>query len=108
MVVVYTSCTTAIIEEDSPSSLPPIDRIVTYDADVKVIMTNNCITCHSGPAPSANLDLSTYLNVRYSSEQGTLVERLNNATNPMPPNGILPAETRQLIDKWVTDGFPEN
>lgn len=107
-IISFQSCTTAIIDEGNKDDLTPITRTVTYDADVKSIMTNNCITCHAGPAPSAGLDLSNYQNTRFSAEQGNLVFRMNDATNPMPPNGKLSPETLQLIDKWVTDGFPEN
>ena len=102
------SCTRAIIDEGDISELPPITRTVTYEADVQAIMTNSCITCHAGPAPNADLDLSNYQNVRFSAESGGLVSRMNNVASPMPPNGILSPETRQIIDKWVADGFPEN
>lgn len=102
------SCTTAIIDEGDPSTLPPITRTITYQSDVQSIMTNNCITCHAGPAPNAGLDLSNYQNTRFSTEMGNLIQRMNNAANPMPPNGLVSPELRQVMDKWVTDGFPEN
>ncbi len=98
------SCTTAIIDED----LTPITRVVTYDTDVETIMFNRCITCHGGPAPESGLDLSTYQNTRYSAESGNLIERMNDQTNPMPPNGLVSPELRQVMDKWVSDGFLEN
>ncbi len=103
-----TSCTTAFIDEGTVGELPPITRIVTYEADIRSVMTNNCITCHAGPAPNADLDLSNYQNVRFSAESGGLISRMNNAASPMPPSGILPPAVRQLIDKWAADGFPEN
>lgn len=102
------SCTTAIIDEGDPSSLPPITRTITYESDVASIMTNNCITCHAGPSPNAGLDLSNYQNTRFSTEMGNLIQRMNNAANPMPPNGLVSPELRLIMDKWVTDGFLEN
>lgn len=102
------SCTTAILDEGDPSLLPPITRSVTYQSDVQSIMTNNCITCHAGPAPNAGLDLSNYQNTRFSAEMGSLIQRMNNAASPMPPSGLVAPELRQLMDKWMTDGFPEN
>lgn len=108
LIIALQSCTTAIIDEGNKDTLPPITRTVTYDTDVKNIMTNNCITCHAGPAPSAGLNLSNYQNTRFSAEQGSLVSRMNDAANPMPPSGKLSPQTLQLIDKWVSDGFPEN
>ncbi|OIQ18108.1 MAG: hypothetical protein BM557_07785 [Flavobacterium sp. MedPE-SWcel] len=102
------SCTTAIIDEGDKSSLPDLTRTITYQADIQDIMTNNCITCHAGPAPNAGLDLSNYQNTRYTTEQGNLIERMNDNTNPMPPNGKLSPQVLQIMDKWVTDRFPEN
>lgn len=101
------SCTTAIIDEGDKDSLPPITLTVTYEADVESIMTNNCITCHSGSSPSASLDLSNYQNTKFSAAQGDLVSRMNNTSNPMPPTGKLSPEILQIIDKWITDGYPE-
>ena len=102
------SCTKAVIEEVTPSSLPPITRTIKYNSDVQNIMFNHCVTCHGGSSPSAGLDLTTYENVRRSTEQGTLSQRINDAANPMPQSGLLPSEQRQIIAKWIQDGFPEN
>ncbi|MCT4629071.1 hypothetical protein [Winogradskyella sp.] len=106
--IIGLSCTTAIIDEGDKNSLPPLTREVTYQSDIQSIMTNNCITCHAGPVPSASLDLSNYQNTRLSAEQGSLVSRMNSVTNPMPPSGKLSPQILQIIDKWVTDGFPED
>ena len=102
------SCTMAIIDEPDGSNLPPIQEVVKYNPDIQNVMFNSCTTCHGGPSPSAGLDLTTYQNVRFSAEQGNLVSRVNSVTNPMPPNGLISADARQKIDKWVQDGFPEN
>ncbi|WP_460219265.1 cytochrome c family protein [Psychroserpens sp. MEBiC05023] len=108
LLIIGQSCTTAIIDEGDKNSLPPLTREVTYQSDIQSIMTNNCITCHAGPAPNAGLDLSNYQNTRFSAEQGSLVSRMNNALNPMPPSGKLSPQVLQIIDKWVADNFPEN
>lgn len=106
--IAITSCTTAVIDEGSVDALPPLNRTVTYSSDVQNIMFNSCITCHGGAVPSAGLDLSSYQSVKTSAEFGSLIQRMNNAANPMPPNGLLSPQTRQIMDKWVQDGFPEN
>ena len=108
MVILMYNCTTNTIDEGDITDLPPIEETVTYDADVSPIITNNCIGCHSGPNANAGLDLSSYANVRGAAEQGNLVNRINNGSNPMPPTGILPPETRQIIDQWIADGYLEN
>jgi len=103
----FQSCTTAILDEGNVSSLPTITVPVKYNPDVKTIMTNNCITCHGGPAAAAGLDLTTYNNVS-SSIMGTLLNRVNDAQNPMPPSGLMPPVDRQKLQKWLNDGLPEN
>ncbi|BDS15309.1 hypothetical protein [Aureispira anguillae] len=80
---------------------------VTYSSDIQNIMYNYCTSCHQGTAPSANLDLSTYQNVRNATLQGTLVQRVNDANNPMPASGLIAASDRKKIDDWVQAGCPQ-
>ncbi len=108
MLIGLQSCTKAVIESVDPDTLPPINKTITYDSDIQTIMYNNCITCHGGIAPSAGLALTTYNDVKQAAQNGSLIPRMNNTSAPMPPNGLVPAELRQLIDKWKTDGFLKN
>ncbi|HAS46607.1 MAG TPA: hypothetical protein DCS93_39355 [Microscillaceae bacterium] len=101
-------CTKAIIEEPAPNALPALTQTIRYNPEVQNIMFNHCTTCHGGNNPSAGLDLTTYQNVRQSTELGTLNQRINDAANPMPQSGLLPPSERQIIAKWIQDGFPEN
>lgn len=101
------ACSKAIIDEDGGNT-GPITEDVKYDPDVQNIMFNNCVTCHGGNAPSAGLLLNNYQDVKFSAENGKLIDRMNDATNPMPPSGLLPLETRKKLDKWASDGFPQN
>ena len=97
VVLVFSSCTKAIIDEN-PGVLEPITDTVKYDPDVQAIMYDNCVTCHAGPAPSAGLRLDNYQDTKYASQNGNLIQRMNNTANPMPPSGILPADKRQIMD----------
>lgn len=99
-------CTKSFIDDLGPDENVPDE--VFYDPDVANIMLNNCTTCHGGPAPSAGLDLTTYSSVRFASESGNLINRINNAANPMPPSGLLLSVDREKIQKWASAGFPEN
>lgn len=101
------SCTTAVLDEGSVDELPDLTEPVRYNPEVKNIMTNNCITCHGGPTPEANLDLTTYNNVK-NAAMGNLMGRINNQLNPMPPTGLMPPIERQKMQKWVDDNYPEN
>ena len=50
----FFSCSTATIEEVI------ITEPITFDADVSVIITNNCLPCHAGGFPAAGLNLEGY------------------------------------------------
>ena len=100
------SCTTTEIPVDEVTE--PIVELVTYTGDVKAIIDNNCIGCHGAQSPQAGLSLVTYQQVRTAAENGNLIFRMNNATNPMPPSGMLSANVRAIIDAWADDGFLEN
>lgn len=100
------SCTKAIIDDGSTDP-DPITRAIKYSPDVERIMTDRCVTCHSGNAPSAGADLTTYENVRYYAEEKNLIERINDVAAPMPPDALMTADLRAQIEKWKTDGFPQ-
>lgn len=73
---------------------------VTYSADVKSIVDNNCISCHSqGGGTQPYLD--TYQSLSsYSSEQllGVLAP---SAAKPMPPSSPLAQSDIDKITQWV-------
>ena len=106
--VLFHNCTTNTIDEGDIADLPPIIETVTYEGDVQAIIIANCVNCHSGPNANAGLQLTSYVNVRAAAEQGNLLNRVNNAANPMPQTGLLPPEIRQIIDQWVIDGYLQN
>lgn len=99
------SCTEAIIPEDEATV---ITETVTYDEHIQSIVFNSCLTCHGSVNPSANLSLTTYSQVKNATQNGTLIQRINDASNPMPQSGLMSAEQRAYFDKWVTDGYLEN
>lgn len=103
----FYSCSSSTIAEEEEEDPTPITKKVTYDADVKPIISSSCTGCHGGATPKAGLDLTTYAKVKSTAEAGKLTARMNNSSNPMPPSGILSANKRQIIDKWVSDGFLE-
>lgn len=80
---------------------------VAYENDVKPIIDNYCITCHSGGNPSAGFRLTNYDEVRSKTEKGNLLSRINDLSNPMPQAGLLPKEMRKIIASWASGGFKE-
>ncbi|MFK8060438.1 MAG: cytochrome c [Polaribacter sp.] len=101
----YNCSTTVIPLEEEPA---PVLEMVKYNNNVKSIIDANCISCHASGGQASFLPLINYSQVKNAAESGNLISRMNNITNPMPQSGLLPAQTRAIIDKWKTDGFLEN
>jgi uncharacterized membrane protein len=106
VIIFLGSCSESEVPIDNGNIDPQLE--ITYEANVKQIINGNCISCHSGTSPQGNLLLTTYDNVKNVGESGKLITRMNSTSNPMPPSGILPSSTRNVIDKWKEDGFLEN
>ena len=105
-----TNCTKGFIPEDGITPTPPTNPggTVTYQTHISAVISNSCISCHGGSNPQGNLLLENYNQVRNSAENGTLLQRINDAADPMPTSGLLPAQTRALFDEWVQNGYLEN
>lgn len=107
-----TSCTKAIIDPGAAPTTPTDTTVVVppenvkYNDDVKNVMFNNCVTCHGGGAPSAGLDLTTYDAVKGSAQNGTLLQRIENAGSPMPPNGLMSEADRAKVKSWSDNNYP--
>jgi len=100
--ITMSSCSDAVIEE------VVIVNAVTYNTDVRTIISNNCLPCHAGSSPSAGLNLETYANVKAAAENGNLLTRINSASNPMPQGGQMSPTLIATIEKWAADGYIEN
>jgi uncharacterized membrane protein len=107
--LLFISCT-----NDSINDL--IDEIdttnVTYTANVKAIIDNNCISCHaSPPINGAPNSLTTYNAVKNAVQNGNLIERIskNQGESGMMPQGgtRLPQQTIEVIIAWKNQGFIE-
>jgi len=96
------SCSSATIEE------VVITDPVTFDADVNIIITDNCLPCHAGTYPAGGVNLEGYVNVRSATENGNLIESINSLSNPMPQNGLMPPALIATIEQWAIDGYLEN
>ncbi len=106
-----TICILCIIgcANDSTDDLtePIAEGPVTYLDDIQSIFNSNCVSCHGEVAPQAGLSLHTYAAVRAGVEGGNVLARMTNAAAPMPPSGLLPGATIEIIQQWVADGYPE-
>ncbi len=89
------------ISENKPIILP-----VKYTTDIKPIMDNNCIGCHSA---GSFKPLATYDQVKNNID-GILdrIQRANGDPQKMPKGGSLSATQINTFIKWKADGLTEN
>ncbi|MCB0462332.1 MAG: hypothetical protein R2816_01040 [Flavobacteriaceae bacterium] len=103
------SCTNA--SEEDLIDTTPIEDIVTYADDVKSIIDNNCIFCHSNPPENgAPMPLLTYYQVKDAVENRGLISRISSEDLAfvMPFGGPrLPQNLIDTVIKWQTDGLLE-
>lgn len=103
----FESCTKSIIPEELVDT-EPIEESITYTSHIQAIVLNNCISCHSLPSPNAGLLLETYNQVKDATQNGNLIERINDPVSPMPSSGLMPAQERALFDAWTENDYLEN
>jgi cytochrome c peroxidase len=89
-----------------------IEGFVTYDDNIKTIIDNNCIGCHSSPPVNgAPMALTTYSDVKNAVENRELIERISStdASFVMPFGGPrLPQNIIDLVIQWEEEGLLEN
>jgi hypothetical protein len=82
-----------------------------YNANIKPIMSTYCTGCHSGGAPSGNLDLTTYTGVNGVAITGRLVGAVTHsigyAAMPKDQGKLKDCQIKQ-IQKWVNAGALNN
>lgn len=96
------SCESATYEEISGEVENP-----TYTANVKSIIVNNCLSCHS--VAGAELPtMETYSQVRDAAENGDMICRIDDQScgTVMPQTGRMPQPKINTIKNWVANGYP--
>lgn len=70
------------------------------------ILVKNCLDCHSGEKPDANLDLSSLDNFKLNLTK--IIERtLVKQDMPPQPYGALTMNQRQALLKWISQGLSQ-
>lgn len=101
---ILAACDSRTYEEISDNT--PIILPVSYTADVKPIVDNNCTGCHSA---GSFKPLVTYDQVKNNID-GILdrIQRPNGDPGKMPKGGSLSATQINIFIKWKADGLTEN
>lgn len=99
-----TACDSRTYEEVSENT--PIVEVVRYNQDVKTIVDNNCISCHSA---GSFKPLASYNDVK-SNIEGIIdrIQRPNGDPGKMPQGGSLSQTQINIFIKWKADGLIEN
>lgn len=80
----------------------------------KAILDKNCVGCHDGKGTAGTpMGLTSYADyqanapiTRGKKVYQAVFTRMHDATNPMPPRGILPAADLKVVDDWINAGAP--
>jgi len=105
--LILSSCYNDNFKELHPtavSSTCDTSNTVTYDADVKSIINNNCVSCHNTGGTKPYLD--SYQNVIAYSPEQLLAVLATNAPKPMPPSSPLSQADIAKITSWVSGCRP--
>ena len=111
-VIILTGCSSHTYDDIEPQDIAEDPMLVVY-TDVKVIIDNVCLSCHSNPPQNgAPMSLSTYMDVKNAVETRGLLDRISRdegAGGLMPLGGPrLPQNNIDLIVQWNEDGLLEN
>lgn len=84
----------------------------TFSAAVQpALQTYGCIGCHSGAAPSGNISLDTYTNVKVNAQNGKLYGAITHTAGntPMPQGGNkMTTCVTNKIKAWIDAGALNN
>jgi len=84
----------------------------TYTSVVQpALQTYGCIGCHSGSAPSGNVLLNTYANIKNYAQNGKLYGAISHSAgySPMPQGGNKMTNcTINQIKAWIDAGALNN
>ena len=121
LLIIFLSCVfvlTACYRDNEEELYPPgtgggcETTGVTYLGTVApLLQSNGCIGCHSGSAPSGNISLQSYSNVRANALNGKLYGAINHAAgfSPMPKGGNKMSTCNiSKIKAWVDAGALNN
>jgi len=93
---------------DCPNDLPPScpSPMPSYQNDVRPIIVNHCLKCHSPGGQEATIDFTTYQNV--FTQRGPILTQIYSCR--MPPAGEARPTTQERTTflGWLVCGSPNN
>ena len=102
------NCSSSDDAEPTPTPNPNPNKITTYDADVKTIIDDHCLRCHTIPlTEGATFAMRNFAETINGVNRDLIVRVTSNGINVMPPDGRLPQSTIDILLDWEADGFKE-
>jgi uncharacterized membrane protein len=110
-VLLILSCTKDIGKPVAVATPPPPPGhcdTINYNEDIKIIIDQNCISCHAPGQIEASVPLTNYTQVKAQADAGRIKARVIDG-NPsfMPQGSQLSADQKQLIQCWLDNGEKE-
>ncbi|MEK7253943.1 MAG: hypothetical protein AAB316_04310 [Bacteroidota bacterium] len=84
---------------------------VTYGGTILPILQSNCFSCHDAANNNGGVTLEGYANLKIWVNNGYLLGAIRHESSfaPMPQGETKLLDcTIQKIEKWVSDGAPNN
>jgi len=82
---------------------------LTFSGVVWPIIELSCKSCHSGDSPKGSVSLTNYIDVSATASSGILAQVLTGTgASLMPPGGALSDCKISQIEKWISNGFPND
>lgn len=111
LALLFNSCQYDNIEDLYPQVNECDISNISYANDVWPIISENCTGCHSGAAPSGNINLENFDQVKSVTESGKLLSVIKHEPgwSPMPKGGNKLSDCNiSKIEKWAELGYPDN
>jgi hypothetical protein len=86
-------------------------KTVTFTQDIKLILDQNCNSCHASNAPSGSITLDNYSSVKNIALTGKLYSSITwDGTTVMMPKGSpskIDECSIKAIKKWMDNGYAQ-
>jgi hypothetical protein len=102
------SCSNDKLPDPATISNPACDSIqISYDSQIKPIIDNSCafVGCHNANSPFG--DMTDYANMSFYLNDNFFKKRVVDIMD-MPEGDMLSPEDFDLVECWVSKGYPEN
>jgi hypothetical protein len=84
---------------------------ISFSQTIMPVITNNCVSCHSGAAPSGGLSLSNHTEVVTSIDGGRFMGAIRHESgfSAMPQGGAKLSDcVISQIEAWIEQGKKNN